>query len=97
MSEKPTYEELEERLKHLERQVAEQQEVRKSLEESNIHMLDILESISDGFFSLDENLIVSYFNGAAEVLLGDKAGRFWGGMCLNPFPSSRGPYSKRNS
>lgn len=44
-------------------------ELRDSLYETNAKMTRILESISDGFFSLDHELKITYFNTAAEKLL----------------------------
>ena len=50
---------------HIERGEAE-----RRLLESNERMVNILESISDGFFSLDNQMVVTYYNRAAERLLG---------------------------
>ncbi len=44
----------------------------KELENLNIQMSGMLESISDGFLSLNEQLVLTYFNKAAERLLNRK-------------------------
>ena len=48
--------------------VLAQQLLKSSLEERNT----ILESIDDGFFAIDKNSIVTYWNKKAELLLGEK-------------------------
>jgi PAS domain S-box-containing protein len=90
MIQRLTYEELEERVQELEKQVAEQQRSWERLEESNIQMLDMLESISDGFFSLDAGFVVTYFNGAAERLLGRKSWEILGHNLFEAFPEIKG-------
>ncbi len=51
----------------------------------------ILDGIGEGFFSLDKGLIVSYFNPAAEELLGRKAGDVVGRHVFNEaFPEAKG-------
>ena len=51
---------------------------------------EILESISDAFFSLDDNLVVTYFNGAAETFLGRRRGEVLGKPLFDAFPEGRG-------
>lgn len=51
---------------------------------------DILESISDGFFSLDDNLTVTYFNKAAERLLGRRGEDVIGRNLFEAFPEAKG-------
>ena len=48
--------------------VLAQQKLKSSLDERNT----ILESIDDGFFAIDRNSIVTYWNKKAEILLGEK-------------------------
>jgi two-component system cell cycle sensor histidine kinase/response regulator CckA len=60
------------------------------LERSNIAMLDMLESISDGFFSLNGDLIVTYFNAAAGRLLGRKSWEVLGHSFYKAFPQFKG-------
>jgi two-component system, NtrC family, sensor histidine kinase KinB len=52
--------------------------------------ISILESISDGFFALDDDLVVTYFNRAAEQVLGRKAGDVLGRNLFEAFPEARG-------
>jgi len=90
MAEKPTYEELEQRLKQLEREVVHYKEREKDLEYLNKKLSDMVESINDGFFSLDDQLIVTYFNKAAEKLLGRKRDEVIGRNLFEAFPEAKG-------
>ena len=51
---------------------------------------EILHSISDGFFVLDENLKITYFNKAAESLLGRNGPEVVGYNIFDAFPEARG-------
>ena len=51
---------------------------------------DILESISDGFFVLSQDLVVEYFNDAAEKLLGRPRQDVVGRPLFDSFPEARG-------
>jgi len=52
---------------------------------------NILDSIGEGFFSLDENLVITYFNPAAEKLLGRKAKDVVGRhLTKEAFPEAKG-------
>ena len=90
MAKKPTYAELEQRIKELENEAVEYKQAKESLERSNIAMLDMLESISDGFFSLDDHFVVTYFNKAAERLLGRKSWEVLGHNLFEAFPEVKG-------
>ncbi|MHA1219938.1 MAG: PAS domain S-box protein [Candidatus Heimdallarchaeaceae archaeon] len=57
---------------------------------ANINLSDIIESISDGFFVLDNNLVVSYFNNASEKLLGRKREDVLGHQLFEAFPEAKG-------
>ncbi|MEI6948725.1 PAS domain S-box protein [Paraflavisolibacter sp. H34] len=64
------------------RERLEKREAQKQLKEYSERLTDILESIGDGFFALDENWTVTYWNLAAEKILGlprkEMVGRnFW--------------------
>ncbi|MGE5708148.1 MAG: PAS domain-containing protein, partial [Bacteroidota bacterium] len=50
---------------------------------------DILESINEAFFALDEHLVFTYFNHAAEQLTGLKREDVLGKPLLNAFPEGR--------
>jgi PAS domain S-box-containing protein len=51
---------------------------------------EILHSISDGFFVLDEDLKITYFNKAAELLLGRTGPEVVGYNIFDAFPEARG-------
>lgn len=53
-------------------------------------LAQILDSISDAFFALDDNLVVAYFNKAAEKLLGRKAEDVVGHNLFEAFPEAKG-------
>ena len=50
----------------------------------------ILDTISDGFFALDDHLVVTYFNHAAEQILGRKRKDVLGRPLFDAFPEARG-------
>ncbi|MDD1750081.1 MAG: PAS domain S-box protein [Methanothrix sp.] len=51
---------------------------------------EILSSISDGFLALDDNLLITYFNKAAESMLGRAASDVLGCNFVDAFPEYRG-------
>jgi two-component system CheB/CheR fusion protein len=53
-------------------------------------LASILEGISDGFFALDDDLTVTYFNAAAEKLLERGRDEVLGKSILEAFPETRG-------
>jgi len=53
-------------------------------------LASILEGISDGFFALDDDLTVTYFNAAAEKLLERGRDEVLGKSFLEAFPETRG-------
>ena len=57
---------------------------------SNDQFADILESISDGFISMDNQLVVIYFNKAAENMLGRKREEVIGRNLFEAFPEAKG-------
>ncbi|MFZ5570303.1 MAG: PAS domain-containing protein [Thermodesulfobacteriota bacterium] len=60
------------------------------LRDSEEHLTTILESISDGFFALDEDLTITYFNNAAGNLLGRKRQDVLGKHIFDAFPEAKG-------
>jgi PAS domain S-box-containing protein len=62
----------------------------KALRESNERATAILSSISDGFMTLDNDTVVTYFNQAAEHLLGRKGRDILGRNILEAFPEAKG-------
>jgi PAS domain S-box-containing protein len=63
--------------------VTERKEARKRIS-------NILESISDGFFALDHDLTITYFNQAAEKWLGRESEEVLGEYLFDAFPQARG-------
>ena len=59
---------------------------------SNNQCVDILESISDGFISMDNQLVVVYFNKAAEEILGRKREEVIGKNLFEAFPEGKGSF-----
>jgi PAS domain S-box-containing protein len=68
------------------RDITEHKRAVALLERSNIAMVDMLESISDGFFSLNSESIVTYFNAAAGRLLRRKSWEVLGHNFYTAFP-----------
>lgn len=60
------------------------------LKEAHARTTAILNSISDSFFTLDRNLVVTYYNRAAEKTLGRKAEEVLGKKLFDVFPETRG-------
>ena len=61
-----------------------------ALAESHQKQTSILESISDAFLSLDENMVFTYFNKAAEKFLGKSKNEVLGRHLFEAFPEARG-------
>ena len=68
----------------------EQKRLEEESQKSNEMIRDILQSISDGFMVLDNDLVVMYFNRAAEDLLGRKKEEVIGRNLFDAFPEARG-------
>jgi two-component system, sporulation sensor kinase E len=60
------------------------------LRKSNQKVRNILESISDGFYTLDSNLGITFFNRAAEKILGRKGSEVLGMNLFMVLPEFRG-------
>ena len=60
------------------------------LVQSSRRISEVLESISDGFFALDEDLVVTNFNKAAERMLGRKGRDLLGHNLFEAFPEAKG-------
>ncbi len=69
--------------------ISQRKRAEASSHKANQRTLNILESISDGFFSLDEEMVVTYFNSAAGKLLGRAAGEVLGRKLFDAFPEAR--------
>jgi len=66
------------------------------LQQSEEMKKEILESISDAFFSLDDDMVVKYFNRAAERLLNRKAAEVIGRRLFDAFSEARGSVFEEN-
>ncbi len=73
MAEKPTYKELEERIRELEKEVAERKQAEKTLEMGGKRYRAIVENSPDMIYILDSKHHFSYVTGAVETLLGFEA------------------------
>jgi PAS domain S-box-containing protein len=62
----------------------------KRVRNSQKQLSMVIESISDGFFVLDDRLVVTYFNSAAENLLGRERQDVIGRNLFEAFPEARG-------
>ena len=87
---KPTHKKPERRVNELEREGTQCRVARQALEGSNERIGNILESISDGFFALDDDMVVTYFNTAAEKLLGRKSADVLGRRLFEAFLEAKG-------
>ncbi len=76
--------------------ITDRKRVEQKLKEANERRADVLESISDGFLILDDKLIVTYFNKAAEQLLGRKAEEVLGRNLFETFPEAKGSIFEQN-
>jgi PAS domain S-box-containing protein len=70
--------------------ITKRKQAEEALRESNERVINILESISDGFFALDNQLVVTYFNQAAERLLGRKSEEVLNRNLFEAFPEAKG-------
>jgi len=61
----------------------------EALRESEARATSILNSISDGFMTLDKELVLTYFNQAAELLLGRKREDVLGRNLFEAFPEAK--------
>jgi PAS domain S-box-containing protein len=96
-----SHEELEERVeqrteelaavnRHLKEEISRRAQAEEALRNANKRITRILESISDGFIVLDNDLVLTYFNKAAEELMGRKSEDVTGRPLLEAFPEVKG-------
>ncbi len=78
------------------RDITERKQAEEALRAYYRQTADIMASISDAFFSLDDNLVVTYFNAAAEKTLGKTADEVLGRPLFDVFPGARGSVFERN-
>lgn len=80
MNKKPSYEELEKEISRLKSELQNQENTFNR----------VLNSISDGFFTLNNELEVVLFNDSAEILLGRKRQDVIGVNLFDAFPEAKG-------
>jgi PAS domain S-box-containing protein len=78
------------RIAELEASEGALRQAKKELEKATRQTAEILNNLNDGFFSLDEDTTVVFFNTAAERLLGRKAEEVLGRRLFDAFPEARG-------
>lgn len=76
--------------------ILKQRRIEEQLQAANLNLTTTLESISDGFISLDRDLTVVYFNQAAEDLLGRKSDEVLGQSLFEAFPEAEGSVFEEN-
>ena len=72
------------------RDVSDRKNAEEALWKANERVAKVLESISDGFFALDRDMTVTYFNRAAERLLSRRSGEVLGRNLFAAFPEVKG-------
>ncbi|HEY3275057.1 MAG TPA: PAS domain S-box protein [Syntrophorhabdaceae bacterium] len=78
------------------RDITERTQAAKAIDESARRVVEILESIGEAFFSLDENLVFTYFNATAEHLLKRNRKDIIGKPFEGAFPEAVGSLFHRN-
>lgn len=73
------------------RDISDRKQLEASLMRTTTHLSNVLGSISDGFFTLDQAMRITYFNPAAEQLLGRKRQEVLGKHIFDEaFPEAKG-------
>lgn len=70
------------------REVTERRKAEKALLKTSTRLTNVLQSMSDGFFTLDHQLRVTDFNPAAEKILGRKKKEILGIQLFDAFPEA---------
>jgi PAS domain S-box-containing protein len=78
------------------RDITERKRDKTALIESKNLLTNILESIHDAFFALDDEFVVTYFNNAAEIFLHQKRDDVIGRNLFEVFPEARGSVFEAN-
>ena len=76
--------------------ITDQKTLEIRLKKSEDDMREMLDSINDGFFSLDNELNVKFFNRAAEQLLGRERDEVVGRYLFDAFPEAAGSIFETN-
>ena len=69
--------------------ITERKRKEEELHKTSRRLKAVMESISDGFFALDKDMTVMYFNAAASTLLGRKKDEVLGRNLFDAFPEVR--------
>jgi PAS domain S-box-containing protein len=72
------------------RDVTLRKESERVLREAHERLTTVLDSVSDGFFSIDDQFTVTFFNAAAEQLLNRRAKDVLGRHLFEAFPEAKG-------
>jgi PAS domain S-box-containing protein len=84
MSGKPTYEELEDRVRVLEKETAERRRVEEALRESEVRLKTVLDTIQAGIVVIDpETHVIVGVNAAAGRMIGAPREHILGSVCHN--------------
>ncbi|MEI7837045.1 MAG: PAS domain S-box protein, partial [Planctomycetota bacterium] len=78
------------------RDITDRKRAAEALQEANEQRQLLLESISDAFFAMDDQMIVTYYNSAAEHLLGRATQDVLGRALFDAFPEARGSIFETN-
>src|ERR1044072_940030 len=78
------------------RELAERNQARAALVESAQTMTNILEKTTDGFFAVDSEWKLTYFNAEAEAMWGRKREEVLGGLLWEKFPALIGSVFQTN-
>ena len=70
MPKRPTYEELEQRVKELQRKTAKRKQAKENLDENEEKYRTILESIEEGYYEVDISGNFTFFNDSMCKILG---------------------------
>lgn len=70
--------------------ITERKHKEEELHKTSRRLKGVMESISDGFFAIDKDMTVTYFNAAASRLLGRKRDEVLGRKLFDAFPEARG-------
>jgi PAS domain S-box-containing protein len=76
--------------------VSEAQRSNEEMIKAHAELESMLTSISDGFFACDRDFTVTYFNEAAEKILGRKSSEILGRNLFDAFPEARGTVVEDN-
>lgn len=83
-------------LEGIARDITDRKEAEDAVRRINDRLRNILDSISDGFFVLDNHFVVTYYNAAAERLLDRPANEVIGRPIFDAFPEARGSVFEEN-